>query len=272
MTVLTWETATDWDNAQSETAVVHDAIGDRQADEVWLGWPSDVLTGPILYWTADLDSGSTLTDVSGNGNHGTLNGSASVGNTGILGSTSPDLDGVDDYGVTDNTFNAVSNDAISLVTWVNADSFFNNGNDDWFMQYHADSSNRTGMFFTDNGDNIKFFSNVGGNSDLYTNAAAHNQNTGDWAMFTLVLTNNAIRGYVNDGTLLIEDTSGSITVSNMGAGHLYWGTHSTDFTNFKLDGRVDEAMVFPAELTQSDVQALYQPVQSGSLTTGKKTS
>lgn len=95
---LTWETATDWDNAVDEESVVHEAFGDLPgADTVRLGYPSFDEGGTSLwgYWHYDEDSGSTAEDVSGNNRDGTING-ATVGSTGIHNGTAYSYDGTDD--------------------------------------------------------------------------------------------------------------------------------------------------------------------------------
>ena len=50
----------------------------------------------IGYWPLNENSGKAY-DRSGNGNHGSLNGAVTQGETGLLGNTAYDFDGNDDY-------------------------------------------------------------------------------------------------------------------------------------------------------------------------------
>jgi hypothetical protein len=96
---VTWETATDWDNAVDRQGVVHDTVADRSdASLLQLGYPVEDPGGSALgaYWPHDEDSGGTLNDRSGNGNDGTVNG-ASQSQTGFGQTTAYQFDGTDDY-------------------------------------------------------------------------------------------------------------------------------------------------------------------------------
>jgi hypothetical protein len=102
------------------------------ANDIWTSWGS-LPAGMVLYLDAGLassypGSGSTWYDLSGNGNHGTINGGAtySPSQGGVLG-----FDGVNDY----VSFNTVSNIPI--------------GNDNYTISiwFNTTSSNTTGGFF-----------------------------------------------------------------------------------------------------------------------------
>lgn len=122
MSPPTWETAADWDAAQSETGVHHeqpagtdwaasDTVEKGYGGSDWTAWS---IPTPSLYWPLDEDSGTTATDVSGNGRDGTING-ATVGNAGgVCGTTYFSFDGVDD-GV-DSSYEAPSGNR-TLAAW-----------------------------------------------------------------------------------------------------------------------------------------------------------
>lgn len=98
---LSWETASDWDNAVSESGVAHESVSntDHNDDTTVLkgySYASPPNSANLLgYWPLHEDSGSTAYDISGNGNDGSING-PTIGQTGILGSTAYDFDGTDD--------------------------------------------------------------------------------------------------------------------------------------------------------------------------------
>lgn len=99
---LTWETAADWDAAVSESGVVHESTPNTDhtdATVVKQGYPVAnplFATDLVGYWPLHEDAGTTANDFSGNANDGTITG-ATLGATGILGTSAYSFDGVDDY-------------------------------------------------------------------------------------------------------------------------------------------------------------------------------
>jgi hypothetical protein len=67
---------------REEGGVVHDDFGDYDPAEIELGYDPRL----IAYWPFDEDSGTVATDVSGNGNNGTVQ-SATTGQAGTLNTT-----------------------------------------------------------------------------------------------------------------------------------------------------------------------------------------
>ena len=114
-----WYTVSDWDSNQENARVVHDNFGDRQADQVMLGYPdfdrrADRYYEPrslVGYWTFDEDSGDTVADVTSNGFDGEIKGYGTTdasnndptrGVTGIHGTSSWKFN--DDSGSEDEVF------------------------------------------------------------------------------------------------------------------------------------------------------------------------
>lgn len=97
MPSITWETATDWNNAVAQDlGLIHIPgtnrdIGD--ASVIRMGWPSSD-TSMRCSWGLDESSGD-ITDLTGNGNTGNAT-VTSYDVTGDLGSTGVELDGTDD--------------------------------------------------------------------------------------------------------------------------------------------------------------------------------
>ena len=102
---LTWETASDWDNAADELGVAHENTADTGYDDA-----STIIkgfgTGSNFYKSADLrvlylfqeTSGSTIHDLSGNirdGTYGGISGDPTLGDTGLLGQPAPASDAND---------------------------------------------------------------------------------------------------------------------------------------------------------------------------------
>lgn len=104
MTTLTWETASDWDSAQSEDGVVHESVANTDHDDDTLVQKGYSVPSPLF--SADLanmylfheDSGTTLYDLIGT-DDGTITGAgpAATGTVdGILAGSAYDFDGSDD--------------------------------------------------------------------------------------------------------------------------------------------------------------------------------
>lgn len=125
---LTWETATDWDNAVSETGIVHESVANTDHNDAATTKMGYSIANPYLstdlvgYWPLHEDAGTTAYDFSGNANDGTTNGGVTVNQTGLLGTSAYSLDAVDDYMQTgsQSVFDLPS--GMTLTAWINPDS------------------------------------------------------------------------------------------------------------------------------------------------------
>ena len=101
MTELTWNSATEWDSAQSEDGVVHESVANTDHDDDTVVKKGHSAATPYLasnllvYYPLHDDSGSP-TDFSGNNNDGTNHG-ATPNQAGLLGTTGYSCDGSDDW-------------------------------------------------------------------------------------------------------------------------------------------------------------------------------
>lgn len=112
---VSWSTATDWDNYQSQSHVSHTSDGDKQADRLQIGNDVDSASG---YWPLDESSGDAL-DYSANSNDGTVTG-ATQGVTGTFGTTAYSFDGVDDYILCNASI--PNNGDFTVMMWNNANA------------------------------------------------------------------------------------------------------------------------------------------------------
>jgi hypothetical protein len=96
---VSWSTASDWDNASSESGVVHEDVANTDHDDagkVQLGYSYGSPSSELDAWyPLHEDSGSTAYDVAGT-NDGAVQGSPTQGQTGILSTSSYSFDGIDD--------------------------------------------------------------------------------------------------------------------------------------------------------------------------------
>ncbi|WP_424018193.1 malectin domain-containing carbohydrate-binding protein [Halorientalis pallida] len=266
---LSWDTASDWDGATSENAVVHEGYGDRTAGAVELGYPGDGSRwdgAPLAFWPFDEDSGSTVADVTGNGNDGTVQG-ATLGQGGILGTTAIQFDGTDDYvsGATDIT---ALRETASISAWIRTTQ---GGNDTPWV-----APGITGVESNGDGDDIFWgFIDGSGNIAIQTgnDATARSSspvNDGTWhhVVLTRESSSGEIQVYV-DGTLDDTATSRTGTITNTfdSIGRI----EDTGGTPEYFDGRIEELRVYDSVLSSGAVSDLYAAGSSGSLTTGQKT-
>jgi hypothetical protein len=203
---ITWDTATDWDNAPDEYAVVHETYGDITDNTVIrMGHPSsDPFTkGLFLNHHFHEDSGSTAEDLMNNYD-GSIQG-PTVGVTGPFGHTAYSYDGTDD----EVTLNSDSNLAVDYATngisksaWVKIDNtgirktilFTNDQNANF--DFRVNENDVLEMWYSSTSSNP----NITANTALSTNTWYHAGAVYDPG-------NDQIRLYLNGS----QDGSGSAT-------------------------------------------------------------
>lgn len=180
---LTWETATDWNNAVSRSATEHEP--ERDETSIRLG-RQNTEDGPLAFYRFHSGSGSTLVDVSGNNNDGSITGAswASAPSPRFAGALS--FDGTDDHVDCGSLFS--STDVYEVDFWFNPDSTSNDGKifdqrNVWFCQWNRFGNQ--GVNIAIYGDNTTF------GSGLSTNTWHHFY--GRWEVGT------ALYGQVNGG-------------------------------------------------------------------------
>lgn len=94
---LTWETATDWNNAADEYGVAHENTANtdyNDASVIQKGYSTEnpiSSANLVAYWPLhDLSGDSTIDDLSGNGNDGTNNSAQNL-SSGLLGTSAADF-------------------------------------------------------------------------------------------------------------------------------------------------------------------------------------
>lgn len=118
-----WEGPTEFDTYQREKGVVHDSFGDLSGG-VQSGYGVDPLgQGDLVqYLHLDEDSGTTFEDISGNANDGTLQGTITLGASGILSTTGLQFTGQNPAYI-ETTVTPSTNGAYAF--WVRPTRFYN---------------------------------------------------------------------------------------------------------------------------------------------------
>jgi len=263
---VSWETATDWDSAQSESYVHHEQPASTDwaaAETVELGHDTD---GASLqaYFPLDEDSGSTATDVSGNSNDGTYNGPTLAAATGILGADVPSFDGTDDYveyppiGI---DYSGSSDWTTSL--WV----YLSGGAGSRQMVWHPRATYDL-QIDKGTGDAIRVGTYSGTTDRIVSTTSI---STNQWYHVCAVhdaSLSSPYQLYV-DGT---QEASGSLPDPNSESSYNSIGSQSQEsLDRYYWDGSIDEVQLYDRALSGSEVTTLAQgDSPTGSITTAAK--
>ncbi len=206
--------------------------------------------GIVAYWSFDDGSGGTASDSSGNGYHGTLNGSPAwvVGRIG----GALQFDGADDYISTGQSLlNNLSE--FTLACWINADAY----------------TNKVG--FVGQNDCIEFGFN---SSDLRCwNTSVNGRVTGAWTLGTGTWHHVAVTGNSSGMRLYIDGEFFAGPSSSPGGGNYgssgytlkiggggIWDTSGNFF-----DGIMDEVYIYDHALTQPEIYNLFYDAEPKAL-------
>ena len=186
-------------------------------------------------------SGTTWTDLSGNGNNGTLvNGVGYVGTNG--GSLS--FDGVDDYATVSNVQPNTNDFTISVWVYKN-----NNTSNDYVWDFGANGG--TLASGTSVGYGFRYYnSTLGGGSNMYTQGTIPNIN--EWYEVTITRNNGTSSMYVNGAFV----TSASGDTHNISSSTLYIGRYGGG-TGYEHDGRMSNFKIYNKALTAAEVLQNY---------------
>lgn len=262
-TSATWQTATDWDSAQSERYVHHEQPASTDwaaADTVELGHDTD---GASLqaYFPFDENSGSTATDVSGNSNDGTYNGPTLAAATGILGADTPSFDGTDDY----VEYPPIGIDYSGSSDWTTSLWVYLSGGSGSTQNVWHPRATQDMFIDKDTGDAIRFTTYSGSlNRITSTTSIATDQ----WYHVCVVHDASLSSPYqlYLDGT---QEASGSLSDPDSKSSYnSISGQSQGGLDRYYWDGYIDEVRLYDRALSGSEVTTLAQgDSPTGSITT-----
>jgi len=260
--VARWESTSDWDSAVSETGVVHESFGDRQAARVQLGPPTDDsdLSG---YWPLDEDAGGTADDASPSAYDGTVT-QVTAGQEGVIGTSA--------YDFGDNGWVEVGgfpnlNTEVTISAWINTADNTEQG-----QRIFADDEGNGQGYALSLGDGgtgrLRFYSRAVSPISLDTGRVIENDR---WYHVVAVMdeATNTRQIYVN-GTLAASDTYSGSWGTDPDATSIGGETDEGETEN-RFDGRVDEVRVYDSALSVDAVDDLHNTSFRGTHTTGTKT-
>ena len=212
------------------------------------------------YWKMEDGSGTTLTDLSGYGNDGTIDGaswingvsSASYDNTPINRGNALSFDGADDIvsGTASSSLDVSSSNKLTIAAWIKPyrkqskqQRIFTHGNDAAKAQYALLLSMHKIYFLAGNG---AFES--GGNN--FSNNTINYQK---WNFVTMTYDGNAVKIYINSALDLTHTVADNFTQDFMGK--FFIGARSDGSERF--DGNIDEVGIWNNALTANEITDLY---------------
>jgi len=226
--------------------------------------PDFVSSGLVAYYDpANSDSysgsGSTLTDLSGNGINGTVVGATYTDNTYFT------LDGVNDYIVTGDVYSAISGgDSHTVEMWVYA-----NATSDCLWSDLGTSNNPATATYHFAGSQIiqvgpfqQIITGLWNGSAITRAVAGSGSLTGAWKHVVRTYNGTTLTGYVN-GTSAGNTTMTFDSPVDDGIGHWYIAAGANDTTAYTgttagwLNGRVGIMRVYDRALSSAEVLANY---------------
>ncbi|BCU76113.1 LamG-like jellyroll fold domain-containing protein [Luteolibacter sp. LG18] len=198
----------------------------------------------------DEASGTTATDITGNGWNGTLVNGPLWSTSGKI-ANAVDLDGSNDH-VTLPTGVVNGLTTASISTWVNLDTVSN-----WSRVFDFGTGTTTYMFLTPKNGNtgtVRFAISTGGGGGEQKIDGTAAITTGGWHHVAVTL-NGATGTLYVDGVQVGQNTAMTLTPSSLGA-TTQNRIGRSQYNDPYLDGRVDDFRIFGRALTATEVSAL----------------
>jgi hypothetical protein len=189
------------------------------------------MTGLIGWWPLHENSGSTARDLSGNGNHGSLNGGVTQGVAGKGGLTAYSFDGNDDYVTLGDT--VIPTGQYSIGLWVKPQEAKRNG---------LVKQNNDYLEFTDSGDNFYMWTDSGIN--LSSESLPYDR----WHHCVISVGDTTTEMYVNGAHQATSETSGNFRS----------GTTQIGSWPGNLNGCMADFRLYNRALNPSEIQTLYE--------------
>lgn len=247
---VSWASSTDWDNAISESGVVHASFGNHSSTTVEIGYKSSDQGGSNLaaYWPLD---GSSASDVSGNNYDGSNN--AQAGKTGVLGTEGYGFDGSNDYIDLTNHMSSLATSSFTVCSWVKPNTF-SNEHGIFQVDFDWNSGEKSGWSVHIRSGKYKVkmpYAGSGGTSSGTSTDTWHHVcgSYGSSGNVRLYVDGNR---EVNTGSSTSYDTDDFTTIGSWAPN----GEGDTKSTN-SFDGEMDETRIYDRELSGSEVSDLY---------------
>lgn len=217
--------------------------------------------GLIAHWQFD---DGTATDITGNGNDGTVNGASPF--AGKIGAGALEFDGNNDFVDAGNI--DVPGEAITVAAWINADNLRNCSASDCRIVSKATGTGEQDHYIMlstikiGGGVKLRFRLKAGGTTTLL--APLGNLSNGQWYHAAAVYDGAFMRLYLNGAAVAITAKSGAIDVNP--AVPLWIGGNPPTPTSRPWEGKIDDVRLYDIPLSPAEISELAQvqsPTPSG---------
>lgn len=275
MTTLTWDTATEWDNAVSEDGVVHESTTNTDHNDATIvkqGYSASSPYEPVSlagYWPFHEDSGSTAYDFSGNNNDGTIVG-ATMGASAPLGTTGYDLDGVDDGIDVGNPTIYDQTTSLAITAWVYLHDATSRN---YLHERRADSGGATEQYRFEVDSNGYLNLNYNGTGGWVSHSTSNTSLSANiWYFVGVTISESGGTTYVDyylNGSADGSSSSSNNLESKSASNHIGYSPSQGRY----FDGIMWDHRLHAGALSADGHQTLYDVVnRSGSLMTASKVS
>lgn len=230
--------------------------------EQWRNNPSPIGPGSLCdavgYWKMDDGSGDTVTDSSGNNNHGTLMPDSPVWTSDGVINGALDFDGVDDYVEVGDDPSLDITDEITLMAWVypeNWDNTYENGiltkagDEDygvWNLHYKWEEIAHSGF---------RFEAKIDGNTEnIFEITPSEDLNT--WYHVAGVYDGSEMKLFINGQKVNSKEVNGPISTNDqpLRFGKQFWWNNIYSMWN----GSMDEIKIYDYALSDAEIEYTYE--------------
>lgn len=200
----------------------------------------------VGYWNFDEDSGGVASDLSGNGNDGTIHGAKLVdGKHGKALS----INGVDDYVEVSDSASFDLGDAMTLITWINPDKV--TSYDRIIAKPHTTFASPYNMYslIFDNAGHARFEGCIGGHKTEINGVSKIQLN--EWTHIAATYDSLQLKLYVNGNLESTKDLTGGIYTNDM---PIYIGCNIF-YSGENFNGIIDEVRIYNYALTEDEIKS-----------------
>lgn len=255
---ITWETAMDWDNAVSESGVVHESTTNTDHDDasvVAKGYPKSTpnySSDNYLYHPFHEDSGSTAYGFGSAGIDGALS-NITQSATGVAGTTAYDFNGSSSKVTATN--GGGFGYPFSYSVWVAPDSISNSGN--IMGAFDASSNSRNHRLMAGwQTNSIEFV--IFSGSNIAVSIPSSKITLGSWHHIYCDYDGSVMRIFLNG----VQEDSTSIGAASPNPDVIYGDDQGYEG---EYDGRLAEPKVYTRQLTATEIQNEYDAILGESI-------
>jgi hypothetical protein len=207
------------------------------------------VTGLVGWWPLHENSGSTARDLSGNGNHGGLNGGVTQGVVGKGGLTAYSFDGEDDYVAAPTGLDLIEKQFTAAV-WVRP-YCVGDGSVNFVFGKEGDERG-TFRIWKSAQDNLK--GNFADSTDSYSVEFESSPVNGNWYFLVLTYDGSTLRGYKNG----IEVDSKNVDANPVSNDNPPVFGANSELDKQYFEGSIADGRIYDRALSSEEIQTLYE--------------